>query len=73
MPDQKPWVSVDAVAKHLGIAKDTDYRWIDTKNLPAHRIGRLWRVKLSDVDEWVCAGGPGEDPRTVAPAGERTG
>ncbi len=61
MSEQEPWVSVDAVAKHLGIARDTVYRWIDAKGLPAHRIGRLWKFKLSDIDEWVRAGGAIED------------
>lgn len=57
MPVQEPWVSVDIVANHVGIAKDTVYRWIESKGLPAHRIGRLWKFKLSEVDEWVRAGG----------------
>jgi len=57
MPDQEPWVSVEVVANHVGIAKDTVYRWIESKGLPAHRIGRLWKFKLSEVDEWVRAGG----------------
>ena len=49
----EPWVSVEQVANHLGVAKDTVYRWIDSKGLPGHRIGRLWKFKLSDVDDWV--------------------
>lgn len=52
----EPWVSVEQVATHLGIARDTVYRWIDAKSLPAQRIGRLWKFKLSDVDEWVRKG-----------------
>ena len=51
------WVSVDAVAKHLSVAKDSIYRWIEHKRLPAHRVGRLWKFKLSQIDEWVRAGG----------------
>jgi excisionase family DNA binding protein len=51
------WVSVEDVAKHLGVAKDSVYRWIDTRSLPAHKIGRLWKFKLSQVDAWVEAGG----------------
>lgn len=54
---REPWVSVDEVAKHLGVAKDTVYRWIESKGLPAHRIGRLWKFKLADVGEWVRSGG----------------
>lgn len=55
MPD--PWVSVEAVAQHLGVARDTIYRWIETKHLPAHKVGRLWKFKLAEVDEWVRGGG----------------
>lgn len=53
----EPWTSVDDVARHLGVAKDSVYRWIDRRNLPAHRIGRLWKFKLSEVDDWVREGG----------------
>lgn len=53
----EPWASVEDVAKHLGVAKDSVYRWIDTRSLPAHKIGRLWKFKLSEVDAWVRAGG----------------
>jgi len=55
MPD--PWVSVEDVAQHLGVARDTVYRWIETKRLPAHKVGRLWKFKLAEVDEWVRDGG----------------
>jgi excisionase family DNA binding protein len=57
----EPWVSVDDVAKHLGVAKDSVYRWIETRNLPAHKIGRLWKFRLSEVDEWVRATGVERD------------
>ena len=65
MPTE-PWVSVEQVARHLGVAKDSVYRWIDHKGLPAHKIGRLWKFKLTEVDDWVRAGGaadqgPNED------------
>ncbi len=57
----EPWVSVDAVAGHLGVTRDSVYRWIDQKALPGHRLGRLWKFKLSEVDEWVRGGGAGTD------------
>jgi excisionase family DNA binding protein len=60
MQEQEPWVSVEEVTKHLGIAKDTVYRWIERKTLPAHRVGRLWKFKLTQVDAWVEAGGAAE-------------
>jgi excisionase family DNA binding protein len=52
----EPWASVEDVAKHLGVAKDSVYRWIESRNLPAHKIGRLWKFKLSEVDERGRAG-----------------
>jgi len=58
----EPWSSVDVVAKHLGVVKDSIYRWIEHRDLPAHKIGRLWKFKLSEIDAWVRAGGAhGED------------
>ncbi len=57
----EPWVSVDEVSSHLGVAKDSVYRWIEQKALPAHRVGRLWKFKLSEIDEWVRVGGAGQD------------
>ena len=50
------WYSVDEVAVHLGIGRETVYRWIDRRDLPAHRIGKFWKFKLSEVDAWVRAG-----------------
>lgn len=44
------WFSVDEVAGHLGVARDTVYRWIEHRGLPAKKIGRLWKLKLSEVD-----------------------
>ncbi len=57
----EPWVTALEVAKHLGVAKDTVYRWREHKGLPAHKIGRLWKFQLTEVDEWVRAGGADED------------
>ncbi len=56
----EPWVTAGHVAQHLGVAKDTVYRWRERKGLPAHRVGRLWKFQLSEVDEWVRAGGADE-------------
>ncbi len=52
----EPWVSVDETASHLGIRKETLYRWIERRRLPAFRLGRHWKFKLSEVDAWVVSG-----------------
>lgn len=57
----EPWVTASEVAQHLGVAKDTVYRWRESKGLPAHKIGRLWKFQLAEVDEWVRANGADEE------------
>jgi len=54
------WLSVEEIMAHLGVARDTVYRWIDQKGLPAHRLGKLWKFKVSEVDDWVRSGGADE-------------
>ena len=66
----EPWVSVEQIAEHLGVTRDSIYRWIDRKGLPANRVGRLWKFKASDVDDWVRAGGAVEDANTVRQASQ---
>jgi len=56
------WVGVEDVAGHLRVAKESVYRWVDSKGLPAHRVGRLLRFKLSEVDQWVRQGRDQEEP-----------
>ena len=51
------WLSVDEIAQYLGISNDTVYRWIDTYDMPAHRLGRFWKFKRDEVDSWIRAGG----------------
>lgn len=51
-----PWVSAENVVENQSIAKDSVYRWIETRGLPAHRIVRLWKFKISEIDQCVREG-----------------
>jgi excisionase family DNA binding protein len=53
----EPWLSADDIAAHIGVTKDTVYAWISEKQMPAHKVGRLWKFQTSEVDEWVRGGG----------------
>lgn len=55
------WLSVEEISKYLGISSDTVYRWIDKQKMPAHKMGRLWKFKRGEVDDWVKAGGAASD------------
>ena len=54
------WLSVEEIAEHLGISKDTVYAWISKKGMPAHRVCRFWKFQRVEVDAWVRSGGADE-------------
>ncbi len=54
--DAEKWSSLEEVAEHIGVNKDTVRNWIKKDAIPAHKIGKLWKFKLSEIDEWVKSG-----------------
>ncbi len=54
--NREPWVSLEEISEHLGVSQDTVHRWIRGRGMPAHKEGRLWKFKVSQVDAWVQAG-----------------
>lgn len=52
----EPWSSLEKVSAYLGVNKDTIRNWIKKTDIPAHKIGRQWKFKLSEVDAWVKSG-----------------
>jgi len=51
------WFSMAEICEYLGISRDTAVKWIKKNNMPAQKIGRLWKFKTSEVDQWVKSGG----------------
>lgn len=52
------YISLDEAADYLGIKPVTLRSWIrDPKNeVPAHKIGRFWKFKRTEIDAWVQSG-----------------
>ena len=51
------WIGIDEVAKYLGVRPVTVRDWIKKgKGIPAHKIGKKWKFKCSEVDDWVKSG-----------------
>lgn len=61
------WLSVMEIASHLGVSKETVYRWLEQQKIPGHKIGRLWKFRSSEVDAWVIDGGATESPDELPP------
>jgi len=62
--NQDRWLSVDEIATYLGIQRETVYTWIANKNMPAHKVGRLWKFRKEELDEWVKSGKAGRKGRS---------
>lgn len=51
------WINTDEAAEYLGVKATTIREWIKRNNgIPAHKIGRLWKFKKDELDEWVKSG-----------------
>ena len=51
------WIGIEQAAIHLGVRPITVRDWIKKETgIPAHKIGKLWKLKISDLDEWVKCG-----------------
>lgn len=56
------WLSVAEIADHLGVKRDTVYKWIERKEMPAQKVGRLWKFRRDEVDAWIRSGKASEGP-----------
>ena len=51
------WISIEEASKHLGVRPATIRDWIrKNKDIPAHKIGKQWKFKYSELDAWVQSG-----------------
>lgn len=52
------WVGMEGAADYLGVNKDSIRNWIKKADsgIPAHKIGKQWKFKKTELDEWVKSG-----------------
>lgn len=54
--EPEKWSSLEEIAVHLGVSKDTIRNWIKKDVIPHRRIGKQYKFKISEVDAWVDSG-----------------
>ena len=55
--DSDKWINIDEAAKYLDVKPGTIRSWIrKNKDIPAHKIGKQWKFKFSELDSWVKSG-----------------
>lgn len=58
MNNEDRWINLEEASEYLGVNKDTIRNWIKNinSNIPAHKIGKLWKFKKSELDNWIKSG-----------------
>ena len=51
---EKPYLTVEEVARRFGVNVTTVYRLVQRGKLPAFKIGNQWRFSDRRLEEWVA-------------------
>ena len=55
--NEDKWINIDEAAEYLGVKVGTIRDWLrKKKDIPAHKIGKMWKFKRSELDAWVKSG-----------------
>ncbi len=62
--NQGRWISLQEVCDYIGVKRHTVMRWIEQRGMPASKVGKIWRFKTADIDEWIKRAAPPMSRRT---------
>lgn len=54
--NSEKWIGIEEAANYMDVTKDTVRNWIKKTDIPAHKIGKLWKFKKSELDAWIKSG-----------------
>jgi excisionase family DNA binding protein len=60
LPTDETFLTTEEVIEYLSVNLRTVYRLIKAGSIPAVRVGRQWRFRKRDLDEWLEGQRPGE-------------
>ncbi|WP_454010767.1 helix-turn-helix domain-containing protein [Aquamicrobium terrae] len=47
------WLTVEDICRYLNVTNETVYKWIEQRDMPAHRVGRRWMASRHESGESV--------------------
>jgi len=50
---EKRLLTIDEVAEFLHMNPMTVYSWVKDGKIPAFKIGKVWRFRKTEIDEWL--------------------
>ncbi|MGH2613179.1 MAG: helix-turn-helix domain-containing protein [Rhabdochlamydiaceae bacterium] len=50
---EEQYYSIEEVAKMIKVTYLTVYRWVQARKLKAHKAGKQYRIKQSDLDNFI--------------------
>lgn len=56
MVENDKWVNVNDIADYLSVSTDTIRSWIRQEKIPCYKLGKMYKFKLSEIDNWVRSG-----------------
>lgn len=54
--NEDKWIGLEEAANYMDVTKDSVRNWIKKTDIPAHKIGKLWKFKKTELDEWIKSG-----------------
>ena len=49
------WLTIEELAEHLKVSKETIYKMAKAKKIPSSKIGNQWRFNRDVIDQWLVS------------------
>jgi len=51
------YLTIEELAEYLKLAEQTIRRWILNREIPYHKIKKVIRFRISEIEKWIDGGG----------------
>jgi excisionase family DNA binding protein len=53
MTEIKEVMDIRAASDYLGISRETLYKYVSARRVPAFKLGKRWKFKKATLDRWM--------------------